>query len=59
MSLGVVVLVGGMILISLTALIFLIWGFKTGQFKNLEETKYQVLDEKEPQGWGDEKGEKR
>ena len=59
MSLGVIVLVGGMILISLTALVFLIWGFKNGQFKNLEETKYQVLEEKEPQGWEDDKGEKR
>ena len=57
MSLGLVVLVGGMIVIALTALGFLIWGLLTGQFKDVEEAKYKMLEDKEPEPWPHQKGD--
>jgi len=58
MSLGVLVLVIGMIVIALSGIGFLIWGISTGQFKNVEEAKYKMLEDKEPEPWPDQKGEK-
>jgi nitrogen fixation-related uncharacterized protein len=30
---------------------FLIWAWRTGQFKNIEEAKYRMLDDREPEPW--------
>jgi nitrogen fixation-related uncharacterized protein len=57
MSLGILVLVGGMIVVAATAIIFLVWGFVSGQFKNVEEAKYRMLEDKEPQPWPHQKGD--
>ena len=57
MSLGVIVLVGGMAVIALSGIVFLIWGILNGQFKNIEEAKYTMLEDKEPEPWPEKKAE--
>ncbi|MGD8406800.1 MAG: cbb3-type cytochrome oxidase assembly protein [Anaerolineales bacterium] len=56
MPLGLWVVVGWMILVALTGVIFLIWGWRNGQFKNIEEAKYKMLEEREPEPWPHQKG---
>jgi len=41
----------------LTGIILLVWGWRRGQFVNVEEAKYAVLDEKTPEPWPHQKGE--
>jgi len=55
MSLGTFVLIGGMTLIVLSALAFLTWGLSTKQFNNVEEAKYKMLEEREPEPWPHQK----
>ena len=31
----------------------LIWGWRRGQFRNIEEAKYRMLEDREPEPWGD------
>lgn len=57
MSLGVFVLIAGMTVIVLIALAFLIWGVRNKQFKDVEEAKYSMLEDKEPQPWPHQEGE--
>ena len=57
MALGVVVLIAGMAVIALIALVFLVWGIRNRQFKDVEEAKYSMLEEKEPQPWSHQEGE--
>lgn len=56
MSLGVWVIFGWMLLVVLTGIIMLIWGWKRGQFKNIEEAKYKMLEDHEPEEWPDRRG---
>ena len=51
MALGLWVFVGWMIFVVGTGLALLIWGWKTGQFKNIEEAKYRMLEDREPAPW--------
>lgn len=57
MALGVIVLIAGMAVIVLIALAFLIWGIRNSQFKNVEEAKYTMMEDKEPQPWPHQEGE--
>ena len=57
MSLGTVILIGGMAVIALSAIAFLIWGLATQQFKNVEEVKYKMLEDREPEPWPHQKGD--
>jgi cbb3-type cytochrome oxidase maturation protein len=57
MPLGLWVVVGWMILVSLTGVIFLIWGWRRGQFTDIEEAKYRMLEEKEPAPWPEREGD--
>jgi cbb3-type cytochrome oxidase maturation protein len=57
MPLGMWVVVGWMVFVVLTGIAFLIWGWKSGQFKNIEEAKYRMLDDREPEPWPQRKGE--
>jgi nitrogen fixation-related uncharacterized protein len=35
----------------------LLWGRRTGQFRNIEEAKYRMLEDREPEPWpGREEG---
>jgi cbb3-type cytochrome oxidase maturation protein len=56
MPLGLWVLVGWMVLMPLIGLALFLWGLKTGQFHNIEEAKYRVLEDREPEPWPDRKG---
>jgi len=57
MPLGMWVVVGWMAFVTLTGVVFMIWGWKHGQFKNIEEAKYRMLEDREPEPWPDRKGQ--
>jgi hypothetical protein len=56
MPLGMWVVLGWMIFVPLTVITMIIYAWKTGQFKNIEEAKYKMLEDKEPEPWPDRKG---
>lgn len=58
MSLGVWVVVGWMAFVALTGVAMLLWGWRRKQFRNIEEAKYTMLEDREPQGWPGRKGGK-
>lgn len=51
MPFGLWVVVGWMALVAFTGVVFLAWGWSTGQFKDIEEAKYRMLEDREPQPW--------
>ncbi|MFN2292354.1 MAG: cbb3-type cytochrome oxidase assembly protein [Anaerolineae bacterium] len=51
MALGVWVFFGWMVFVSATGVAFLIWAWRSGQFKNVEEAKYRMLEDREPEPW--------
>jgi cbb3-type cytochrome oxidase maturation protein len=51
MLIGLWVVVGWMAFVSLTSLALIAWGLKTGQFDDVEEPKYRMLEDREPQAW--------
>lgn len=57
MPLGMWVVVGWMAFVILTGGIMLVWGWKRGQFKDIEEAKYRMLEDREPKPWPDSKGD--
>jgi nitrogen fixation-related uncharacterized protein len=57
MPIGMWAVVGWMALVAFIAILFLIWGWRTGQFRNIEEPKYRMLEDKEPEPWPDSEGE--
>ncbi|MGW8318730.1 MAG: cbb3-type cytochrome oxidase assembly protein [Candidatus Promineifilaceae bacterium] len=57
MPIGMWAVVGWMALVAFIAILFLIWGWRTGQFRNIEEPKYRMLEDKEPEPWPDGEGE--
>jgi cbb3-type cytochrome oxidase maturation protein len=56
MPFGMWVVVGWMFFVALTGVIMLIWGWKRGQFKDIEDAKYRMLEDREPEAWPDSKG---
>ena len=56
MPTGLWVVVGWMLFVMLTGIIFLMWGLKHGQFDDIEEAKYRMLEDHEPVPWS--KGDK-
>ncbi|MCB2178287.1 cbb3-type cytochrome oxidase assembly protein CcoS [bacterium] len=57
MPFGMWVVVGWMAFVVLTGVIMLIWGWKRNQFKDIEEAKYSMLEDREPEPWPDSKGD--
>lgn len=55
MLLGLWILVGGMAVVALTGIVFLVWGWENGQFRDIEEAKYRMLEDKDPAPWPDRK----
>jgi uncharacterized membrane protein len=51
MPFGMWVVVGWMAFVIVTALVMLIIAWRGGQFKNIEEAKYRMLEEREPESW--------
>ncbi len=56
MPLGLWLLVGWMIFMALVGIGFIVWGWRKGQFRNIEEAKYKMLEDIEPQPWPGKKG---
>ncbi len=56
MPLGMWVVFGWMVLIALIGVAFLIWGWQRGQFEDIEEAKYRMLEDKEPEPWPGREG---
>jgi cbb3-type cytochrome oxidase maturation protein len=56
MPYGMWVVVGWMAFVMLTCVFFIIWGWQTGQFEDIEEAKYRMLEEKEPEPWPGREG---
>jgi cbb3-type cytochrome oxidase maturation protein len=56
MPLGMWVVVGWMAFVALTGVAFLVWGWRRGQFRDVEEAKYRMLEEREPEPWPERKG---
>lgn len=57
MALGMWIVTGWMIFVALTGIAMLVWGWKRGQFKDIEEAKYRMLEDREPEAWPDKKGD--
>ena len=57
MALGAWFFLTWLAFVIMTAIILLIWGWRRGQFKNVEEAKYNMLEDKEPEPWPHQKGE--
>jgi cbb3-type cytochrome oxidase maturation protein len=53
---GMWVVVGWMILVPLTGIVLFFWGWEQGQFEDIEEPKYKMLEDKEPEPWPGRKG---
>jgi cbb3-type cytochrome oxidase maturation protein len=58
MALGIWVVIGWMAFVILTGIVMFVWGWKRGQFKDIEEAKYKMLEDREPEDWPDRKGGK-
>lgn len=56
MPLGLWLLVGWMIFMALVGIAFIVWGWRKGQFRNIEEAKYKMLEDNETQPWPSKKG---
>lgn len=56
MPLGMWAFLLWMIFVTLTGVVLLAWGWRSGQFRNIEEAKYRMLEEREPEGWPGRKG---
>jgi cbb3-type cytochrome oxidase maturation protein len=56
MPMGMWVVVGWMAFVALTGVVLMIWGWKRGQFRDIEEAKYRMLEDREPEPWPARKG---
>jgi cbb3-type cytochrome oxidase maturation protein len=56
MPLGLWIVVGWMAFVGLTGVAFLIWGWRRGQFRDIEEAKYRMLEDREPEPWPGQEG---
>jgi cbb3-type cytochrome oxidase maturation protein len=56
MPLGMWMVVGWMVFVMLTGVAFLVWGWKSGQFQDIEEAKYRMLEDRDPEPWPERKG---
>jgi nitrogen fixation-related uncharacterized protein len=51
MALGLWVVVAWMVFVVITGIVLLIYAWHSGQFENVEEPKYRMLEDREPQDW--------
>ena len=56
MPLGLWIVVGWLALVVLTGVGFLLWGWHSGQFDDIEEAKYRMLEERDPEPWPGREG---
>lgn len=53
LPLGWWVVIGWFLFVVIVGIIFFIWAWRRGFFKNVEEPKYRMLEDKEPASWDD------
>ncbi len=51
MPIGMWVVVGWMLFVMLTVIVLMFWGWRNGQFDDIEEAKYKMLEDHEPLSW--------
>ena len=51
MPMGMWVVVGWMAFVALTGIVLMVWGWRRGQFRDIEEAKYRMLEDREPEPW--------
>ena len=51
MSLGEIFFIGWSLLMLITSFAFFFWAKESGQLKNVEKAKFDMLEEKEPLPW--------
>jgi len=56
LSLGTWIILGWMLMAASIGIGFLIWGWRNGQFKDIESAKYRMLEDKEPEPWPNRNG---
>jgi len=45
-----------MLFVALTGVAFFVWGWRGGQFRDIEEAKYSMLEDREPESWPGQEG---
>jgi len=55
MPMGMWVVVGWMAFVALTGVALMVWGWRHGQFRDIEEAKYKMLEDREPEPWPTQK----
>ncbi len=51
MAIGVIVFAAWLAFMALTVAAFVVWAYKEDQLKDIEEPKYRMLEEREPEPW--------
>jgi cbb3-type cytochrome oxidase maturation protein len=51
MTFGLLGFVAWGVFLILTAIGLFLWGYRRGQFKDIEEAKYRMLEDREPEPW--------
>ncbi len=51
MPLGLIVFVAWMLFMAIMTVAFILWGLREGQFKNIEEPKFRMMFDREPEPW--------
>jgi cbb3-type cytochrome oxidase maturation protein len=59
MILGMWINLGWMLFVALVALGLLIWGWRRGQFRDVEQPKYRMLQDREPEPWPSDDAKKK
>ena len=59
MTTGWQLLIGWAAFVMLSAIVLAIWGYASGQFRNIERPKYRMLEDREPEPWPDRRTRRR
>ncbi len=51
MAVGVIMFAAWVFFMAITTGAFIFWGFHEGQFKDMEEPKYRMMIDREPETW--------
>lgn len=51
MAVGVIMFAAWLAFMALTVIAFVVWAYKEGQLKDIEEAKYRMLVDREPEPW--------
>ena len=56
LSIGTWIMLGWMLVVFLIGIGFLVWGWRNGQFKEIESAKFSMLEDREPEPWPNKNG---